>query len=300
MSPSSSITFSSRSSVSVRSNSSESVVRSRDRGVSSRRFSRSQSPHRRSRDVSPVRSYRRSSDKDKHAKKDGRSGDRHNSKDRSESRRLHHSRDRYGSRERRYRERDSRKERKRSDSEEGEYVEHKHKDSEKERYRSRDKSRHIRSEKEHEIHSKEEDTPKKGDCRNTDIDSQNSKKVKANESYAGVNDSKYNHGPRTDSINPGKIISSVENSDDSSGGSKSSSNIELADETPHHEQSSLFDFNGDETEQLNETMGFSGFDTTKQKRVISCDIGAISVHKQNNYRQYMNRKRGFNRNLSPT
>ena len=45
-------------------------------------------------------------------------------------------------------------------------------------------------------------------------------------------------------------------------------------------------------------MGFAvGFDSTKGKQVEGNDMGAISKTKQRKYRQYMNRKGGFNREL---
>lgn len=45
-------------------------------------------------------------------------------------------------------------------------------------------------------------------------------------------------------------------------------------------------------------MGFSSFGSTKQKKV-GPDVGAVAKKKQANFRQYMNRKNGFNRSLSP-
>jgi U4/U6.U5 tri-snRNP-associated protein 3 len=44
-------------------------------------------------------------------------------------------------------------------------------------------------------------------------------------------------------------------------------------------------------------MGFSGFDTTKGKKVEDNVQGAAKVNKPRKYRQYMNRKGGFNRPL---
>ena len=47
-------------------------------------------------------------------------------------------------------------------------------------------------------------------------------------------------------------------------------------------------------------MGFAGFDTTKNKHVDgSCNAHAINIQQKRRYRQYMNRKGGFNRPLDP-
>lgn len=42
-------------------------------------------------------------------------------------------------------------------------------------------------------------------------------------------------------------------------------------------------------------MGFGGFDTTKNKHVPGTDASAANVRKPLKYRQYMNRRGGFNR-----
>ncbi|KAF8326066.1 u4/U6.U5 small nuclear ribonucleoprotein 27 kDa protein-like protein [Cantharellus anzutake] len=44
-------------------------------------------------------------------------------------------------------------------------------------------------------------------------------------------------------------------------------------------------------------MGFSGFDTTKLKHVEGNQDGSAKVNKQRTWRQYMNRRGGFNRPL---
>lgn len=44
-------------------------------------------------------------------------------------------------------------------------------------------------------------------------------------------------------------------------------------------------------------MGFGGFGTTKGKKVAGNDAGAAEVKKERTWRQYMNRKGGFNRPL---
>lgn len=45
------------------------------------------------------------------------------------------------------------------------------------------------------------------------------------------------------------------------------------------------------------TMGFCGFDTTKNKKVEGNNAGEVHVILKRKYRQYMNRKGGFNRPL---
>ena len=53
-----------------------------------------------------------------------------------------------------------------------------------------------------------------------------------------------------------------------------------------------------EQEMMAKLMGFSNFDTTKGKMVPgNQSIGAVHVVKKRRYRQYMNRKGGFNRPL---
>merc|ERR1739838_504613 len=54
----------------------------------------------------------------------------------------------------------------------------------------------------------------------------------------------------------------------------------------------------DENESMMAMMGFSNFDTTQNKKVDGNNIVGVSrTHKQRKYRQYMNRKGGFNRPL---
>ncbi|TPX53673.1 hypothetical protein PhCBS80983_g06239 [Powellomyces hirtus] len=55
-----------------------------------------------------------------------------------------------------------------------------------------------------------------------------------------------------------------------------------------------------EEEKMKALMGFAGFDTTQGKKVVGSDASGVAINKQRTYRQYMNRRRGFNRNLSPT
>jgi U4/U6.U5 tri-snRNP-associated protein 3 len=58
---------------------------------------------------------------------------------------------------------------------------------------------------------------------------------------------------------------------------------------------------GDQLEVMRRVMGFSGFDTTKGKAVADNATGAsgggAARHKKMIYRQYMNRRGGFNRPL---
>ncbi|KAK4192971.1 hypothetical protein QBC35DRAFT_482259 [Podospora australis] len=46
-------------------------------------------------------------------------------------------------------------------------------------------------------------------------------------------------------------------------------------------------------------MGFGGFGSTKGKKVLGNNVGAVKKEKKTEYRQYMNRVGGFNRPLSP-
>ena len=59
------------------------------------------------------------------------------------------------------------------------------------------------------------------------------------------------------------------------------------------------DFEGKTNEEIEmmKIMGFAGFDTTKNKKVKSNNVGDVHVSLKRKYRQYMNRKGGFNRPL---
>ncbi|KAI9345529.1 U4/U6.U5 small nuclear ribonucleoprotein 27 kDa protein, partial [Obelidium mucronatum] len=59
---------------------------------------------------------------------------------------------------------------------------------------------------------------------------------------------------------------------------------------------------GELTEEqiMQKMLGFGGFETTKNKKVAGTDVSAVNIEKKRTYRQYMNRRGGFNRNLSPT
>ncbi|ESO08780.1 hypothetical protein HELRODRAFT_168686 [Helobdella robusta] len=48
---------------------------------------------------------------------------------------------------------------------------------------------------------------------------------------------------------------------------------------------------------MRKAMGFSSFDSTKGKKVDGTDISCINVVQKRKYRQYMNRRGGFNRPL---
>jgi len=61
----------------------------------------------------------------------------------------------------------------------------------------------------------------------------------------------------------------------------------------------VVDDDGDVENQMQAMMGFGGFGSTKGKKVQGNEKGDVKVEKQAQYRQYMNRAGGFNRNLSP-
>lgn len=46
-------------------------------------------------------------------------------------------------------------------------------------------------------------------------------------------------------------------------------------------------------------MGFGGFGSTKNQKVLGNNVGTVRKEKKSEYRQYMNRVGGFNRPLSP-
>lgn len=56
----------------------------------------------------------------------------------------------------------------------------------------------------------------------------------------------------------------------------------------------------DEEAAMQAMMGFSGFNSTKGKKVAGNNAGAVRKEKKTEYRQYMNRQGGFNRPLSPS
>lgn len=56
---------------------------------------------------------------------------------------------------------------------------------------------------------------------------------------------------------------------------------------------------GVENDEMFSLMGFSGFGTTKGRPVAGAQGGAVRRVVSTDYRQYMNREKGFNRALSP-
>jgi U4/U6.U5 tri-snRNP-associated protein 3 len=50
-------------------------------------------------------------------------------------------------------------------------------------------------------------------------------------------------------------------------------------------------------EEMMRLMGFGGFDTTKNKHVDGNVQGEAKINRARKYRQYMNRRGGFNRPL---
>ncbi|XP_046385529.1 U4/U6.U5 small nuclear ribonucleoprotein 27 kDa protein [Ischnura elegans] len=52
-----------------------------------------------------------------------------------------------------------------------------------------------------------------------------------------------------------------------------------------------------EEQEMMKMMGFCAFDTTKGKKVNNTEVGTVHVILKRKYRQYMNRKGGFNRPL---
>lgn len=52
-----------------------------------------------------------------------------------------------------------------------------------------------------------------------------------------------------------------------------------------------------EEQEMLKAMGFCTFDTSKGKKVQGNDVGTVHVILKRKYRQYMNRKGGFNRPL---
>lgn len=68
---------------------------------------------------------------------------------------------------------------------------------------------------------------------------------------------------------------------------------------PERPEFSEADLEGKTPEEIEmmKTMGFCTFDTTKNKKVEGNDAGEVHVILKRKYRQYMNRKGGFNRPL---
>merc|ERR1712154_44165 len=53
----------------------------------------------------------------------------------------------------------------------------------------------------------------------------------------------------------------------------------------------------DEQVDMMKLMGFANFDTTKGKKVEGTDVSGVNIQRKRRYRQYMNRRGGFNRPL---
>lgn len=75
---------------------------------------------------------------------------------------------------------------------------------------------------------------------------------------------------------------------------QSRKNAKKADEEEDNKEDNL------ETNLIKKMMGFSGFGSTKNKKVEGTDCYGVHKIQHNEYRQYINRKKGFNRPLSPT
>ena len=55
----------------------------------------------------------------------------------------------------------------------------------------------------------------------------------------------------------------------------------------------------EEEAEMMKMMGFCGFDSTAGKHVEDNDTYVVNIQKKRRYRQYMNRRGGFNRPLDP-
>lgn len=71
---------------------------------------------------------------------------------------------------------------------------------------------------------------------------------------------------------------------------------EAIQQEPQEAQPTVNEDDDPET-QMMKLMGFGGFDSTKGKHVAGADMSGANVKKQPKYRQYMNRRGGFNRPL---
>ncbi|EJD02397.1 DUF1777-domain-containing protein [Fomitiporia mediterranea MF3/22] len=63
------------------------------------------------------------------------------------------------------------------------------------------------------------------------------------------------------------------------------------------EEEEPMDAENDDDAAMRVLMGFGGFDSTKGKPVTGNEDGAVNIKKQRTWRQYMNRRGGFNRPL---
>ncbi|KAI9028317.1 hypothetical protein CLU79DRAFT_738765 [Phycomyces nitens] len=69
------------------------------------------------------------------------------------------------------------------------------------------------------------------------------------------------------------------------------------DNVPEKEVEPVVNEDDDEETKMMKLMGFGGFETTKNKHVAGTDVSAANIRKPIKYRQYMNRRGGFNRPL---
>lgn len=69
----------------------------------------------------------------------------------------------------------------------------------------------------------------------------------------------------------------------------------VADKAAENIEQDGDDEEDDEETKMMKLMGFGGFDTTKNKKVPGADVSGSKIHKPIKYRQYMNRRGGFNR-----
>jgi U4/U6.U5 tri-snRNP-associated protein 3 len=70
--------------------------------------------------------------------------------------------------------------------------------------------------------------------------------------------------------------------------------------TPMDEDEEEIEVEEDGMADMQAMMGFGGFGTTKNKKVVGNNAGGVRKEKKSEYRQYMNRIGGFNRPLSPS
>jgi len=72
--------------------------------------------------------------------------------------------------------------------------------------------------------------------------------------------------------------------------------VNLTGPTGKHEEPPMSQLS-EEERKMKELMGFGSFHTTKGKKVDGNNVGAVNVPVKRKYRQYMNRRGGFNRPL---
>ncbi|XP_030379982.1 U4/U6.U5 small nuclear ribonucleoprotein 27 kDa protein isoform X2 [Scaptodrosophila lebanonensis] len=102
-------------------------------------------------------------------------------------------------------------------------------------------------------------------------------------------------GRRTRSHSRGRATS-ASSSGPSTSRRSTRKNTGATTERPKINEAELKGKSPEEVEML-KTMGFCTFDSTKNKKVEGNDVGEVHVILKRKYRQYMNRKGGFNRPL---